>query len=250
MTQPIPGSWTWGSSCRVISYDDLLTASQQLAAVTLPEPAIVSIYFQVSIVRRNDAPAPALQSTIRSFTINLAEGIGRVTIPRQISFDAQPADDAPIEFTIPFLPVHALQVNVQQMTQNVGAAPPPPADPYFLETECYMVLAPLTRIAAPPEAPQEFGMALPGEADSLDDDLLDELEAEAPSVAEMMVGDRLGTEPVPEVELVEPEGPTPARLIVDRIVARLTRRLGRKPTRSEAIIAIGRAQRRLDRGGR
>jgi hypothetical protein len=232
MTAPIAPSWTWGSSTRVLSVDNTISPSQQLASISLPEPAVCTLYFQCSVTKASvDAGA-----AIRAFTLNLLEGIGRVTIPRQITFDAQPAIDAPIEFTLPFVPLHALQVNVQQICQLIVTDP--------IETECYLVLSPLTRVPAPvAQGAMKFGMSLPGEADSLDDELLGELETESPTVAEVMAFDATGT----PGEIEEPEVPDESRIIVRRIIARLTERLGRPPTREEASAAVKRVQDRMVR---
>lgn len=229
VANPIPLSWTWGSSVRVLSIDNTISPSAQLAAVTLPEPAVCSLYFQVTITRASTDPL----ATIRAYTLNLLQGIGRVTIPRQITFDAQPAVGAPIEYTLPFMPIHALNVNVQQLCQNIVVSP--------METECYLVLSPLTRVAAAPDEGMTFGMDLPGEADELDHELVQELEEDCPTVAEVM------TESTDEPEIIE--RPSEARVIVDQIVARLTERLGRPPTRPEAEAAVRRVQARLDRRG-
>jgi hypothetical protein len=234
VANPIPQSWTWGSSVRVLSVDNTISPSLQLGAVTLPEPAVCSLYFQVTITRASTDPLAA----VRAYTLNLLQGVGRVTIPRQITFDAQPAVGAPIEFTLAFMPLHALQVNVQQLCQNIVASP--------METECYLVLSPLHRVAAAPaEQGMTFGMDLPGEADELDHELVQELEEDCPTVAAVMAaGD---DDSVAEPEIIE--RPSEARVIVDQIIARLTERLGRPPTRPEAEAAVRRMQARLDRRG-
>lgn len=230
----IPPSWTWGRSLRVESVDNTLTQSAQLAQVTFPEPAVCTLYFQVAIVQPSVDPFAA----VGAFTLNLFQGIGRVTVPRQISFDSQPAINAPLEFTIPFLPVHALEVNVQQVCHDIVASP--------IVTECYLMISPITRIdAKTAKDAMVFGMSLPGEADSLDDELLGELETEAPSVADVMVADATGT-PV-EVLTPEQEAPDESQIIVRGILARLTERLGRPPTRAEAQTAVKRVQDRMVR---
>jgi hypothetical protein len=233
LADPIPHSWTWGSSVRVLSVNNTISPSLQLAAVTLPEPAVCSLYFQVAITQASTDPL----ATVRAYTLNLLQGIGRVTIPRQITFDAQPAVGAPIEFTLAFMPLHALQVNVQQLCQNIVASP--------METECYLVLSPLHRVAASPsDQGMTFGMDLPGEADELDHELVQELEEDCPTVAAVMAA---GDDSVAEPEIIE--RPSEARVIVDQIIARLTERLGRPPTRPEAEAAVRRVQERLDRRG-
>lgn len=230
----IPASWTWGSSIRVLSRDNNMSPSLQLAAVTLPEPAVCTLYFQVAITQASTDPL----ATIRTYTVNLLQGIGRVTVPRQIVFDAQPAVGAPIEYTLPFMTIHALQVNVQQLAQNIVASP--------IETECYLILAPLTRVAEAPEgAPIDFGMALPGEADSLDHELVAELQEEGPTVAQVMAAEAdVADQPDELVEVMSPE-----QAIVQDIVAHLRDRLGRAPTRPELKAAVQRVQDRMVRRG-
>jgi hypothetical protein len=121
-----------------------------------------------------------------------------------------------------------------------------------------MVLSPLTRI---PQKIQklQFGMAMPGEADDLDDELSGELEAEGPSVNQSMREDR---QPVdgssPEAERDEDAGRdededapqverSPAWLLT--LVDQLTRRLGRQPTRPELAKAVQRVRQRVARRG-
>lgn len=238
-TNNIAPSFTWGSSAKLISTANGVSVGAQLAAVNLPEPTVCTLYFQTRITRDT---TPVAGGTIQVFTLNLAQGVGRVTVPRQISFAAQPAKAQPIEFTLQFVPLHALQVNISQVAAGI-----PGIGSWELETETYLVLAPLTRIAQPKSEQMKFGMALPGEADSLDDDMRDELEAEAPTVAEIM-----GREMTGEIE-DEPEPPevmpSPAAELVSHVIAELTSRLGRKPTRSEAEQAVKRVQARLTRRG-
>jgi hypothetical protein len=240
-------SWTWGSSTRLLSVDNTMSPSAQLAAVTLPEPAVCSLYFQVQIV----TPSSDLFAAISAFTLNLLQGVGRVVVPRQISFDSQPSVGGPIEFTLPFVPLHALQVNVQQICHDIVSSP--------IETEIYLVLSPLTRIAQNKvKDAMVFGMALPGEADSLDDQQLEELETESPTVNEIMRADF-----APSVEGAGDEGDegdegeeerdeeprivSPEKAIIQDIVRALTSRLGRRPSRREAMDAVARFQSRLIR---
>lgn len=240
MTQPstaISPSWTWGSSA-TINFDlsgepgQAVAASAQLAQIALPEPAVCSFYLQATFfasVPRDDY--------INIFVVNLLEGIGRVTVPRQIAFNHQPANRGPLEFTLPFVPVHALQVNVEAQLNHSSEDPNAQA-----RVECYFVLSPLTRI---PQQIQklQFGMAMPGEADDLDDELSGELEAEGPSVVEAM------TEGRQQVDASSPEEVDPyAQPDVERspawmlaLVDALARKLGREPTRDE----LGRAVRRI-----
>lgn len=244
-------SWTWGSSARLV-FDTsaepgtIINASAQLAQVSLPEPAICSFYLQAAILVQDPL------DTVETFTVNLLEGIGRVTVPRQVSFSNQPANLSPLEFTLPFVPVHALNVNVEATINHRSELPSPTC-----EIEIYFVLAPLTRI---PQAEQRlaFGMAMPGEADSLDDDLRDELETEGPTAQQAVLNGRTldgegingeGDDVEGDDDDDDDDGEelTPA----ERIIAAFTERHGRRPTRIEFKTVVQRIkQRNARRQGR
>ena len=241
-------SWTWGSSAAVEVTNatapgppptSARVVTAQLAQISLPEPAVCSIYFQAT------AESNFIDDTVQTLTLNLLEGIGRVTVPRQVSFLAQPAPGAPLEFTLPWVPVHALQADISvtvRLNNPAGS---------LVRVQTYFVLSPLTRI---PQKIQElqFGMALPGEADDLDDELRGELEADAPSVAAMMAQGRSGVDgSSPEEEEPEPDDEPPR---VQRapgwllaLVDALTERYGRPPTRAELRGAIQRRRARAQR---
>lgn len=231
----IAPSFTWGASAKLLTTQALVgkSVSIQLAQVSLPEPAVCSLYFETRITRASQF------ASVKVFTLNLVQGVGRVAVPRQISFIGQPSLTSPIEFTIPFVPLHALNVNIEQICDFVGIGTDE------LETETYLVLSPLTRMADKYQKIR-FGMALPGEADSLDDDLREELEAEAPTVAEIM--GREAEPPTARGGQYEPAR-TQAGSIVAEVIAQLTERLGRPPTRPEAEQALQRVQARLARRG-
>lgn len=236
-------SWTWGSSA-TINFDlsqpgTTVLNSAQLAQVSLPEPAVCSIYIQAGFL--TNFPG----NVVRTFTLNLTEGVGRVAVPRQITFQFQPALNAPLEFTLPFVPVHALQVNAEATLDVLSEDPGDTAS-----LEMYFVLSPLTRI---PQKIQklQFGMAMPGEADDLDDELSGELEAEGPSVVEAMREGRQAVDGSSPEELdpyAEPEPQVegaPAWLLT--LVDQMTRTLGRQPTRPELARAVQRVKQRIAR---
>lgn len=238
-------SWTWGSSAR-IDFDlsnpgTTVLSSAQLAQVSLPEPAVCSIYIQAAFFTN------FVGNVVRTFTLNLTEGVGRVAVPRQITFQFQPAINAPLEFTLPFVPVHALQVNAEATLDVLSEEPTDTAS-----LEMYFVLSPLTRI---PQKIQklQFGMAMPGEADDLDDELSGELEAEGPSVVEAMREGRQqvdGSSPEELDPYAQPEpGPQvegqPAWLLP--LIDRMARTLGRDPTVPELARAVRRVRQRLAR---
>ena len=241
MTLPkgVEPTWTWGSSAMVSLSPTLgLRNSTQLAQVSLPEPAVCSVYFEATARITN----PAVTS-IGVLTINLNQGVGRVTIPRQMSFAGQPSNLAQLQVTIPFLPLHSLNVDVEVTGDFpiVGGGE--------IDVQMFLVVTPITRI---PQKIQElqFGMATPGEADALDDELLENLEGEAPSVAEIM-----GQEADQRVHGDagagddddggdEPQG-APAWML--DLVDALSARLGRAPKRSELRAAVTRMRERQAR---
>ena len=241
----ISPSWTWGSSATIdiptTNAGVTVSASAQVAQVSLPEPAVCSFYVQASL--RADP-----LDVVRVFTINLSEGIGRVTVPRQVSFQFQPALNAPLEFTLPFVPVHALQVNIEASVDIVSEDP---AGHVYIDV--YFVLSPITRI---PQQQQKlaFGMAMPGEADDLDDELREDLESEGPTAqAAVMQGRRSVDGSNDQVEGDDDEGddegddaPQPPAWLTN-VVEQLTRRHGRKPTLPELRAAVERLRARRAR---
>lgn len=252
MSATVPGksaidpSWTWGSSARLRATKETAAVppvnvrrvSAQLMQVSLPEPAVCSIYLQAVASSRYP-----LDDTVQSLTVNMSEGIGRVTVPRQMTFPAQPSPGAPLETTLAWVPVHALNVDVTLNVRITNAAPDSE-----VEVEVYMILSPLTRI---PQKEQKlaFGMALPGEADSLDDDLRDELETEGPTAQQAVLngrtldGEGINGEGDDEGDDDEPQQLSP----VERVREALTERLGRRPTRIELIGAINKLKARAAR---
>jgi hypothetical protein len=260
MSATVPGksavvpSWTWGSSARLRidrttafgpPPNSVRTVSAQLMQVSLPEPAVCSVYLQAVASSRYP-----LNDKVQSITLNFNEGIGRVTVPRQITYPLQPAPGAPLEVTLAWVPVHALNVDV---TLNVLLQEE--EDDSEVEVEIYMILSPLTRI---PQKEQQlaFGMALPGEADSLDDDLRDELETEGPTAQQAVLNGRtLDGEGIngqgDDVEGDDDGDDEPELTPLQRVAAALTERLGRRPTRIELQSTVrklrARAQRRQGR---
>lgn len=238
----IDPTWTWGSSANLkfvnaFNAPQIYNASAQLAQVQLPEPAVCTLYLSASM-RSTDPSA-----TISTFTLNLSQGLGRVTVPRQITFGGQPSEGSPIEWTLPFIPLHALQVDVSG-TANFDfelAAE--------IDVQIYFVIAPITRI---PQQIQklQFGMALPGEADALDDELRTDLEGETPTAAQIM-----GQEAQQRVHGVqgddddddEPEA-APAWML--DLVDALTKRLKRPPNKRELHQAVARYRQRTLRRAR
>jgi len=230
----IDPTWTWGSSAAfTLTFGGDFSTSQQLAQVTLPEPAVCSIYFQAS-ASIND---PALAS-VGTFSLNLTQGLGRVSVPRSIDFAGQPSFDSDLEFTIPFIPLHALQAEVQ----CIGDLSPGGS----ITIQVYLVLSPLTRI---PQQQQKlkFGMALPGEADALDDELLENLEGDAPTVADIMGQEAQHRVQGDDGDDDGDDEPQAAPAWMMDLVDALTKRLGRAPNRQELRAAVERMRARQAR---
>lgn len=231
-------TWTWGSSASVILNTAAGVRGAQLAQVTLPEPAVCTVFFQVSCIR------PIGVESIRRFTLNMNIGLGRVVATRRITYLQQPSpptqlgaeNGKPLEVTFPFVPMQTLNIDFSA-DATIGEG----SDPGDNEIELAVVLqvAPITKIPIDVANPMEFGMAEPGEADSLDDALLQELEPDAPDFAHEAV----------ENLVVETEGEevTPERLRIRSAIHQLARRYGRKPTRREVEAALARMNLRSER---
>lgn len=241
-------TWTWGSSTTVnlgqTSGFGAFKVGAQLAQVSLPEPANCSIYCQAAL--RVTDPV----DVVGIFTLNLNEGIGRTTVPRQLSFANQPAISAPLEFTVPFMPVHALNVDVQIQGVQNSVVPT-----NVIAVDIYFVIAPFTRI--PQKVQQiQFGMAMPGEADDLDDELRQDLEAEGPTAQAAVMQGRQRVDgsndhvrrgrAEPEQQQPE-EGVQRAPAWLLQVVDQLANRYGRQPTRTELKQAVQRLRARRAR---
>lgn len=241
---PVNPTWTWGSSA-IIRLQSQPTSSVQLAQISLPEPAVCSIYLQARVIFNADA-----RDVVQAFTVNLIQGVGRVAVPRTLTFQGQPAVTGPLELTIPWVPLHALQVNIEAVGLFFSGAPD-------LQIETYMILSPLTRI---PQKEQQlaFGMATPGEADDLDDGLREELEAEGPTVQRAMAEGRStvdgsdgddGEQPEQDDDGDDGDGgePEPELTGVQKVALALEQKLGRRPTRIELQATVKRLRDRAAR---
>lgn len=244
-------TWTWGSSAQIKLSSALgVQNSQQLAQVQLPEPAVCTLYMQASMTVVNNALATGLPPTVQVFTLNLNQGLGRITIPRQVAFSGQPSDRSPIEWTMPFVPLHALQVDVTAL----GFFPDLTPTGGEIDINIYFLIAPITRI---PQKIQklQFGMSLPGEADALDDELRTDLEDESPTTAEVMSqeADHRVHGVDGEDDYGDDDGgdePQQAPAWMLELVDALAGRLGRMPKRSELRAAVKRMRERAARKAR
>lgn len=188
----LAASWMWGSVQRfTLNVTGELRAGAQLAQVTLPVAAVCSIYFQAQI---EESTAPA--GEIAVFTLNLNQGLGRITVPRQISFRQQPAPLSPIELTLPFVPLASLQADIQAIGTGFGVGE-------FMRLACYLQLAPVSRIPQDAAPDMGFGMALPGEADGQDDDMYEELDDHNPELVDAMREAQEEAAPFPSLEVTE-----------------------------------------------
>jgi len=200
----------------------------QLIDAPMPEPCTATILFQAEVT----AP-PSLLYAISYLTLNLTIGLGRVSVNRQYTWNGTPRIGVPIIFTLPFVPVVQLLATVQGGGQSFGGEP--------ATVLCSAQVSPIGRF--PLSNSLTFGMAKPGEADGLDDELLDDLEAHSPDEADVMrAAQDEGHDPSDMLEH-EHEQQHPDRRArqpqhiphemlpprVSRIVKSLTRRLGHPP---------------------
>jgi hypothetical protein len=178
-------SFLWGQSARM-RLEFGTAVSQQVLQVSLPSPAVCAIYLRV------EQETPPGFGNIHLFTAQFTIGLGRTNIRRTLVWPNAPAPGAPIEFVIPMQPVGALQLDctlegvaLPEIFVNVGAE-----------------LAPITHISPSAKPPLKFGMALPGEAEGVDDDAFDELEEYDPDLVEQLRQMRESGEEMPSMEAI------------------------------------------------
>lgn len=216
----------WGSSAvlRWVAGAPSSLDNQQLADITMPDPAVCSIYFQSSIL--------AGTGVVQVINLELILGLGRTTATRVVSFLNQPVPNASIDFVLPLQPL----ISVQARVFGLATATTPE-----FTVQNVIHVAPVTSVNLK-GTPMRFGMAMPGEADSMDDELREELEEEAPTVAEIISNGEISDEPEP------PPQATPRQLVIRSLISQFVERHGRKPTKVELKGALDRhAQRVLRR---
>jgi hypothetical protein len=202
----------WGSrlDLRFTSASGNNSDSGQLADIRMPQPAACSIYFQAEVISGT--------GSVNNIFVSLLLGLGRTTVNRTVAYAFQPAAGAPLEVNFPSQPLVSLLANVQGFGTSTVLG-------QDLVVACTIEVAPITSFPLHDE-PMDFGMSVPGEADSLDDDMREDLEHDAPTREEIM-------------EAREPE--EPRRIILPKkfrpLVERLTRELGRRPTLHEIKLA-------------
>ncbi len=204
-------SFLWGQSVRVRLTTADQQATQQILQVSLPTPAVCSIYLTAAIESGD--------GIVVAFTANLTIGVGRTNLKRTLSFGNQPSMGVPLEHLIPHQPVTALQLDCivdgtasavfGEMVVLVGAE-----------------LAPITSINPADKTALKFGMALPGEADGADDDAFDEIEEYDPELVEELRERQKNGQPMPSMQAIEEliakrefireRGPSHARRVHDQ----------------------------------
>jgi hypothetical protein len=211
----------WGSNA-LLSLPfgpDVSTPETQLADVPLPESCVCSIYFQADIVS-----PPSQPGIVESLFIKLSIGLGRSSLIRTIAWAGVPVFGAPLEFTLDFVPAATVLA-------TVGAQGRATAAPGPLQILCTLNVAPISRF--PQSQGLKFGMAKAGEADGLDDGLLEELEAHSPDEADVMREAQDDGHDLTEEEPARRGAPNiPPNLLpprVRRFVERYTRRIGHPP---------------------
>ena len=217
----------WGASTR-IAFDSTgvnVFRPTQVGDVRLPEACVCTIYFQAEVI----SPA-SVAGVVNSLNLELIIGLGLTVSRRTISFAGVPVIGTPLQFTIPYQPAANVLAQV-----SANAAAVTPGDTF--ELQCTLQVSPLARMPVTKE-PLKFGMALPGEADALDDELVADLEQQHPEEADIMRARQLNgmpqlPAPGEEEEDDEDEEPTNSLRVprhLQNLVARLERRLGRVVT--------------------
>lgn len=228
----------WGSSnqLRFTSASASNTDSQQLADIRFPEPAVCSIFLQSAILSGT--------GTIGVINYELIVGLGRTVTTRILTYPAQPTPGIALDVIVPQQPISSLQVRVF----GTGSSSVVGQD-YIVQN--VIEVAPFTRLDYRKD-PLTFGMAEPGEADGLDDDLRDELEAEAPTVREMLYTEQAQVSGLVPYELEPEPEPEPrdeqARTLINYVTQTLAGRYGRQPSSLEVLRALEHVSGRPRRG--
>lgn len=224
MTEPVKNKLSqlaltrmWGSTTKIAFDPTGAQQSQprQVADVRLPMACACTIYFQAEVTSQ-----PTVTGVVNSLELEMTIGLGRVTTTRKIAFAGVPNPGAQFELTLPFVPLATLMATLT----GTGTSFTPGED---YEITITMMVTPVGILEIKAE-PLEFGMATPGEADDIDEDLRDELEPDAPSPEDV-------AEETYEAEEVEVYRPRRKRQLevpveLERYIVRLSRRLGRPAT--------------------
>lgn len=216
----------WGNSTR-LAYDTSGVNTFkpfQVGDVRLPEACVCTIYFQCEVI----SPA-SVAGVVHSLNLELIIGLGLTVSRRTISWAGMPGIGTPLQFTLPYQPSASVMATV---SANAGSL----TSNETFELLATLQVSPLARMPVHKE-PLKFGMALPGEADALDDELVADLEQQHPEEVDIMRARQasgMGQMPHPaEEEEEEDDEPANAFRVprhLQNLVARLERKLGRVPT--------------------
>lgn len=248
----------WGATetLQVIGLTPTQGVTQQVADVRMPEPLVCTVYLQVSFA--------AGSGVIDLCTLTQQIGLGRTTVTQRRVFANQPDPSNDLTVTFQTVPMINLLANI---TINGSASPTSSqvigTNPAFTLNLTIQV-APITRAKVTAEH-KVWGMALPGEADSLDDELDTDIEPLQPThdqraMVELAVNQlqkRLGRRPAPgEVRAAvarmearqarrAPQRRQPSALrqaFIQHTIATMRQRLGRPPSKAELRQELSRHQ--------
>ena len=204
----------WGATetLQVVGITPTQGVTQQVADVRMPEPLVCTVYLQVSFA--------AGSGTIDLCTLTQQIGLGRTTVTQRKVFPNQPDPTNDLVVVFQTVPMINLLANI---TVNGSASPTSSqvigTNPAFTLNLTIQV-APITRAKVTAEH-KVWGMALPGEADSLDDELDTDMQPLLPEHDQ--------------------------RALVQLAVNQLQKRLGRRPAPGEVRAAVERMEARQAR---
>jgi hypothetical protein len=212
----------WGSSTQVQIVGFLSSSTGitvQVADVRMPEPLTCSVFFQAQFA--------AGQGSIDGLQLEQQIGLGRTTITKRWRTNSQPTPNDDLVQTFEFVPMITYLANVtivgtasptstQFLPDPAGGGGSVPAFTLNLSIE----VAPITR-AKVTSTHERWGMALPGEADAMDDAL------------------RI---PAPQPPPAPPAPTHDQRALLQMVVNQLTKRLGRRPSPAEVRAALARME--------
>ncbi|HEV8549237.1 MAG TPA: hypothetical protein VGQ57_09415 [Polyangiaceae bacterium] len=211
----------WGSTVQLQIPGNTPTSglSIQVADVRMPEPLVCSVYFQADFA--------AGQGTVIGLQLDSQVGLGRTTANERRIFPNQPVPTGSLIETFDHVPLITYLANVtvfgfadpgstQTLPNPAGGGGSVPAFTLNLTIQ----VAPITRAKVTAEH-QIWGMALPGEADELDDEMEKDLQPLEPTHDQ--------------------------RAVLQLVINQLQRRLGRRPSPGEVRAGVARMEARQER---
>lgn len=144
----VPASFTWAASEMTTLRGANVDVTQTLNQIRLPRPCVCTLYLQIEIVRR------AAGAFIQTTNATLRVGMGRTNIGRNLNFNLLPGFTNPLEFTIPFLPMHTLTCDVTFHPSTVN-----PTDEIILKSS--LMAAPFADITQGMEGGQPINFDMP-----------------------------------------------------------------------------------------